>query len=640
MKLELSNIGKSYDESTILDGISFTFYSGNIYILKGKNGAGKSTLLNILSGNDINHSGKMKLDGDVINENNIISYVDDHVSYLTQDSIVFDDVTCLDNILYPYIKKDKEKASNLLKLVGLEDCKDQNASTLSYGEKQRLAFARSLYESKEIILLDEITSGLDAESENIIDGLISNLSSNHIIIFVTHEDSSSIKNSIDLTLEDKRLKYEDKEDKETEIKHDDVGSNPSLIKEVGSSIKNNKSLYITSSILIILLTFISIIFGGFYKTFSGDGMKQITYQNYLNSTPALYLDNLDSINEEYFDQYTEYLVECESNIWPSAVKKDSPITGILSVTDTDFPKYGLSLAIDDDGNEIGSYPSNESELLISRFTFDEYVTTMKESGSSYDETVDSLFDEQIFGAAQQYRISGVYEPVTYDDFESHINATLVTARLSYTFMITTGFTIHKQSNVGSNKIIVKNTINNRNLITINNMNDFMINNKEDNELLWTTTININKNGEYPYSSLDAYMSWQIFMYVTYALLLILIITITISFYTRNNRLFLLLRVSGMSRDRQVRNTILGWTTVFVTSMLLGLSLESLLQYIIVKILSSTMTNPCILPLTYYWQSFVIPLAIVSLSCVSFALVVSYMLSPRDLTKKINLIKGK
>lgn len=50
MKLELSNIGKSYDESTILDGISFTFYSGNIYILKGKNGAGKSTLLNILSG--------------------------------------------------------------------------------------------------------------------------------------------------------------------------------------------------------------------------------------------------------------------------------------------------------------------------------------------------------------------------------------------------------------------------------------------------------------------------------------------------------------------------------------------------------------------------------------------------------------
>ena len=70
MKLEINNISKSYENKPVFSNLSFTFESDNLYLLKGKNGAGKSTLLNILSGNDLNYSGKLLLDGIEINKKN------------------------------------------------------------------------------------------------------------------------------------------------------------------------------------------------------------------------------------------------------------------------------------------------------------------------------------------------------------------------------------------------------------------------------------------------------------------------------------------------------------------------------------------------------------------------------------------
>ena len=61
MKLEINNISKSYENKPVFSNLSFVFKSDNLYLLKGKNGAGKSTLLNILSGNDLNYSGKLLL---------------------------------------------------------------------------------------------------------------------------------------------------------------------------------------------------------------------------------------------------------------------------------------------------------------------------------------------------------------------------------------------------------------------------------------------------------------------------------------------------------------------------------------------------------------------------------------------------
>lgn len=88
MKLEINNISKSYENKPVFSNLSFTFESDNLYLLEGKNGAGKSTLLNILSGNDLNYSGKLLLDGIEINKKNNISYTDEYINYFTQDSAV------------------------------------------------------------------------------------------------------------------------------------------------------------------------------------------------------------------------------------------------------------------------------------------------------------------------------------------------------------------------------------------------------------------------------------------------------------------------------------------------------------------------------------------------------------------------
>lgn len=188
MKLSLNNINKSFSSLEILRNLSFNFEIGHIYIIKGKNGAGKSTLLNILSGIDSKYSGELSIDNQVITSKNIISYSETYISYLTQDSIVFDDISCLNNILLPYSSKNKEKAILLLKEFELGNCIDENASNLSYGERQRLAFARSLYSIKPIILLDEITSNLDDKSRNLIIKKLVELSKNHIVIMVAHDE--------------------------------------------------------------------------------------------------------------------------------------------------------------------------------------------------------------------------------------------------------------------------------------------------------------------------------------------------------------------------------------------------------------------------------------------------------------------
>lgn len=250
MKLEINNISKSYENKPVFSNLSFTFESDNLYLLKGKNGAGKSTLLNILSGNDLNYSGKLLLDGIEINKKNNISYTDGYISYFTQDSVVFDDMTCLDNILLPYPNKDKNRAIKLLNELGLSKCVDQNASNLSYGEKQRLALARGLYNLKPIMLFDEITSNLDLESIKIIMNMIFNLTKDHIIIFITHDESIDYlpSNYNLIKLENDKLNLIDSKTNNIVNKNmfsnSSVKENPSLIKEIASSLKINKPLYI------------------------------------------------------------------------------------------------------------------------------------------------------------------------------------------------------------------------------------------------------------------------------------------------------------------------------------------------------------------------------------------------------------
>lgn len=650
MKLEINNISKSYENKPVFSNLSFTFESDNLYLLKGKNGAGKSTLLNILSGNDLNYSGKLLLDGIEINKKNNISYTDEYINYFTQDSVVFDDMTCLDNILLPYPNKDKNRATELLNELGLSNCVDQNASNLSYGEKQRLALARGLYNLKPIMLFDEITSNLDLESIKIIMNMIFNLTKDHIIIFITHDESIDYlpSNYNLIKLENNKLNLIDSKTNnivnKNKFSNSSVKENPSLIKEIASSLKINKPLYIFTFLFLVIFTALSIVFGGFYNTYNIDNRENIAFDNYLNSTPAIYIEDQDWINKDRIDDNSLFYVVStnpKNLLYEYDEMRNSivSLSGILSIPNNDnYDDYGFHLSLDESGNIIGRYPKASNELIVSKDTYNAFISAFEKIGLSKSKAVDKLFNDNF----DSYKIVGVYDPVLYDGYEYHKNAEFSEAIVSYNFMINTGFTIKENNSNFESGYVIKNTRSNRKLVSKSDINSIFLMLEEEtdkNSSGFDTSANINSKGEYPYKGFDSYQSWNMLMWASFALISIYMLIIIISFYNKNKRIFLLLRISGMSRDRQIKNNLLTFSSIIISSLLIGFGLGSLVGFIIAKALE-TVFYPAVSLFNYYYLTYLIPLIIILVSVLLFYLVLSKQLSPKDLSKRLNEIKHK
>ena len=185
--LSLNSLSKNYGEQKVLSALSYSFYPKGLYLLLGENGSGKSTLLNILSGKDTDYEGKVFYSGEELTEKDRESFSDSCVSYVAQDSLVFEDRKAIDDFLLPYEKKDREKAKKILTDLGLGDVLEEKCKELSEGEKERLCFGQALYADKEIILLDEITANLDPVStERILKNILA-LSNGRLVIFATHD---------------------------------------------------------------------------------------------------------------------------------------------------------------------------------------------------------------------------------------------------------------------------------------------------------------------------------------------------------------------------------------------------------------------------------------------------------------------
>ena len=187
MGLELKDIRKSFDDHCLYDGLTLHFASSGLYVLCGENGAGKTTLVNIIGGKDSAYSGSIIYNQKLIDDKNRLEYSENEVAYVTQDSLVFDDLSLIDNLLLPFEEKDIEKAKSILDSLSLGELTQQLGSQLSGGEKQRLSLARILYAPKPIVLLDEITAHLDDQSARIIIEKVIQLAKSHLVIFITHD---------------------------------------------------------------------------------------------------------------------------------------------------------------------------------------------------------------------------------------------------------------------------------------------------------------------------------------------------------------------------------------------------------------------------------------------------------------------
>ncbi|NHJ24502.1 MAG: ABC transporter ATP-binding protein [Candidatus Lokiarchaeota archaeon] len=198
--IKLVNISKIYGEerTTIkaLDDVSLEIEQGKIITIMGPSGSGKSTLLNILGAMDKPTNGEVLVnDKDIgkVAESKLSSYRKNIIGFVFQSFYLLPNLDVINNVLIPLIPygikdPDRERAQELLNLVGLGERSKSKVRKLSGGESQRVAIARALINNPKVILADEPTGNLDSVTgKAIIDLLIKLAEQGTTVIIVTHD---------------------------------------------------------------------------------------------------------------------------------------------------------------------------------------------------------------------------------------------------------------------------------------------------------------------------------------------------------------------------------------------------------------------------------------------------------------------
>ena len=207
--IRLKNISKSYGNQKILDNISLDVKKGEFISIIGPSGAGKTTLLNIVGTiENFSESDKTELtlnDIDIhnLNDNEISEFRNKNIGFIFQFHQLLPELNLEENIFLPslignYSKSEYlKKLKDLAKLLGIEKLLKKYPDSISGGERQRVAVARSLINGPKILLADEPTGNLDSKNEQIIMDLFKKLNKELglTIILVTHNnDFAKISN--------------------------------------------------------------------------------------------------------------------------------------------------------------------------------------------------------------------------------------------------------------------------------------------------------------------------------------------------------------------------------------------------------------------------------------------------------------
>lgn len=214
--IQLQNVKKSYDLDKVivnaLNGISFEISKGELVAIMGPSGSGKSTAMQIIGSLDLPTEGTIKIDSiDIskLSKPELAQLRGKKIGFIFQTFNLISSLTALENVMLPMLfqnldkSKQKEKAKELLTLVGLHDRVNHLPSELSGGQKQRVAIARALANDPEIILADEPTGNLDSKTgEEIINLLLELNKKGSTVLIITHDPNIAKRAKRVITIKD------------------------------------------------------------------------------------------------------------------------------------------------------------------------------------------------------------------------------------------------------------------------------------------------------------------------------------------------------------------------------------------------------------------------------------------------------
>ena len=313
--IQLVNINKYYymGRSNKKDNPNLTYHalkdinvcfgdSGMNFIL-GKSGSGKSTLLNIIGGIDKYDSGELIIDNvntKDFNSKDYNTYRNTYIGFVFQEFNVLKGLSVYDNIAlslelkHKNVKKSHELILEVIEKVGLKGLENRMMNEISGGQRQRVAIARALIKNPRVIIADEPTGNLDSNNSKMVMDLLKELSKEHLIIIVTHNDLLAEEYA------DRIIKLKD--GKITSDTLDTLPTDtPLKLERVKVPVKTSLNLAFKSAlrnkirfIFIILLFSVSLMFAGVVinlwlaDTTSVYAKYQADYNNYILNTKKEY----------------------------------------------------------------------------------------------------------------------------------------------------------------------------------------------------------------------------------------------------------------------------------------------------------------------------------------------------------------
>ena len=196
--IEIKNIHKSFGTLEVLKGVDLTVKKGEIVSIIGKSGAGKTTLLQIMGTLDKPNVGSLVINGvDVLalKGKELADFRNRHIGFIFQFHQLLPEFTTLENVMMPAMiarmdeKEAEQRARKLLTELGMDERLTHKPSQLSGGEKQRVAAARAMMMSPDVILADEPSGSLDESNKKELHKLLLQMREQYgqTIIIVTHD---------------------------------------------------------------------------------------------------------------------------------------------------------------------------------------------------------------------------------------------------------------------------------------------------------------------------------------------------------------------------------------------------------------------------------------------------------------------
>ena len=193
---ELINVSKSYGKNQIFTNLNFTIESKKFTGIFGESGSGKTTLVSILGMLDQKYTGNYIFNGiniTQLGDRELSTLRKEKIGFLFQESYLINEITVFDNLLLNVLDKENKqlikRIRELMDKFAISDFLYRRVSTLSGGEKQRVALVRALLMNPELIIADEPTGNLDKTNSEIILSYLKSLClENKTVIVVSHDE--------------------------------------------------------------------------------------------------------------------------------------------------------------------------------------------------------------------------------------------------------------------------------------------------------------------------------------------------------------------------------------------------------------------------------------------------------------------